>query len=334
MEIQLAYPLTKLNTLRLVSSTDYFISLSNLDQLPEMVEYIKVHQLKFFVLGGGSNLILPENYPGLVIYNQLKGIELINQDVNHYIVKVMAGEVWDDFVVYSLGHDWYGLENLSFIPGTVGASPIQNIGAYGVEVKDFIEYVEVYDIEQKEFKQIKNSACNFSYRNSLFKTKPNYIVIAVVFRLLKQPHLNTSYGDIAKHISNISNPTAMDLRQIVIDIRSDKLPDPKIIGNVGSFFHNPILDNTVVMDLKGRFPKLPVYAIDQQHSKISAGWLIDNLGLKGYRLGNMGVYNKQALVLVNHDCATRTEVLSFAKSIQDKITTLYNVNINIEPIII
>lgn len=356
------YSLSKLNTLRLISQADNFISLTSIDDLSDISNYINcvdynsvgfnhagsncvssncvtakctdIEQRNFFVLGGGSNLILPEVYPGLVIHNQLKGIELLAQDDIYATVKVMAGEVWDDFVEYTLNNNWFGLENLSLIPGTVGAAPIQNIGAYGVEVKSFIDYVEVYDINSGQYLILNNEKCSFSYRNSIFKIMPNYIVIAVVFRLLKQEKLHTSYGDVAAQIAKIKHPTASDLRKVIIDIRSSKLPDPKLIGNVGSFFHNPILDIQTVDKLRVEFPKLPVYEVDAYHSKISAGWLIDNLGLKGYRVGNVGVYDKQALVLVNYDKATKTEILSFAQLIQDKIFATYKVKINIEPIIV
>lgn len=334
MQAQQSYLLNNLNTLRLSSVADLFVSLKSVNQLPEISQYIKTHDVRFFTLGGGSNLILPEHYHGLVIYNQLKGVKLIGQTDTHFLIKAMAGEVWDNFVEYTIKNKWYGLENLSLIPGTVGASPIQNIGAYGVEVKDFIDHVEVYDVNLGEFRIISHEECNFSYRNSMFKTNHNLIVTAVTFCLLKSVHLNISYGDVAKQVGEISNPTAMDLRNTIMGIRSSKLPDPNIIGNVGSFFHNPILDNSVVNSLRDQYAKLPVYAIDANHSKVSAGWLIDNLGLKGYRDGNIGVYDKQALVLVNHDKATKTELLAFASFIQEKVLGLYNIKINIEPIII
>lgn len=334
VQIQVNYPLNKLNTLGLESIAENFICLTEVDTLPQIKEFIDKSKPKFFVLGGGSNLILPEYYSGLVIYNQLKGIKLVAETEVSADVRVMAGEVWDDFVEYTLKEGWFGLENLSLIPGTVGAAPIQNIGAYGVEVKDFISYIEVYDMLTGQFSIIDNAQCNFSYRNSMFKSHLNYIVTAVVFRLLKNVKLNASYGDLAKALEQIEKPSAMDLRGIVIDIRTQKLPDPKVIGNVGSFFHNPILTNNQVAGLREKYPKLPVYAVDSEHSKVSAGWLIDNLGLKGYRQGNMGVYAKQALVLVNHANANKTEVLDLATFIQEKVFSEYMVRINIEPIIV
>lgn len=335
MNLYSNYTLNHLNTLRLLSSAQFFISLAAVDDLPQIAEYLnRDSSLKFFVLGGGSNLILPEIYSGVVIYNQLKGIKLLSQDDTHTLVKVMAGEVWDDFVAHTLKNNWFGLENLSLIPGTVGAAPIQNIGAYGVEVKDFIDSVHIYDIASKQILVLHNKECDFSYRNSIFKTKPHYIVIAVVFKLLNQAQLNTNYGDIEAKLSGIENPTANDLRTAVINIRSSKLPDPKLIGNVGSFFHNPILELNMVKKLKIKLPNLPVYPLDRAYAKVSAGWLIDNLGLKGYRCGNVGVYDKQALVLVNHDRATKSEILNLAQLIQNKVFSAYQVRLNIEPIII
>lgn len=290
--------------------------------------------LKWFVLGGGSNIILPEQYLGLVIHNKLMGIEIVQDTSEFIILKVGAGENWDNFVEYTLNNGWYGLENLSLIPGTVGASPIQNIGAYGVEVKDLIESVEVYDTASLEFKTIDKEQCSFTYRNSIFKTQPNYIVTSVYFRLKKIAKLNAKYGDLSIELSSIVNPGALDLRAAVIKIRQSKLPDPKFIANVGSFFHNPIVNKQIANSLKEKYPELPVYPVDDNNSKLSAGWLIDNLGLKGYRFENMGVYSKQALVLINHGSATKSEVLQFAGTIIDKVYNKYQIKINIEPIII
>lgn len=371
MQLQSSHELTNLNTLRLKSVARDFVILDDVNDLPLLADFIVKHQCHFFVLGGGSNLVLPEIYNGLVIHNQLRGIEQLEnavcenvvhenavrvqemhenivreneasvQDVcaknvahpEHVLIKAMAGETWDDFVAHCLDHGWFGLENLSLIPGTVGAAPIQNIGAYGVEVKDFIESVEVYDIATRQMWILNNSDCAFSYRNSRFKTDANLIVVAVTFRLLKTSRLNVKYGDVAKQLETIKHPSAEDVRNCVIKIRQSKLPDPNIIANVGSFFHNPIVTNDVVLNLQARYPHLPVYAVDEHRSKVSAGWLIDNLGLKGYRLGNMGVYAKQALVLVNYADATQVEVLAFAKTIQEKVMAAYQVALNIEPII-
>jgi len=328
------HSLNNLNTLRCRSVAANFIELTDIDLLSEVSDFIEKTNSKFFVLGGGSNLILPEKYDGLVIYNKLSGIDCIEEHSEYVLIKAMAGVIWDEFVAYTINKGWFGLENLSLIPGTVGASPIQNIGAYGAEVADFIEYVEVYDIQTNTVKQINNAGCNFSYRNSIFKLRPNYIVIAVTFRLLKDAILNYKYADLSKCLTDITNLTALDLRNCIIKIRQAKLPDPNQIGNVGSFFHNPILNNAKVNPLKLAYPGMPVYILDDDNSKVSAGWLIDNLDLKGFRQNNLGVYPKQALVLVNYDSSTQTEVLEFARMIQDKVKAKYGISLNIEPIII
>lgn len=334
MLIQENYSLSDLNTLQLKSQARYLANLTNISNLAEIARFIKQNQLSYFVLGGGSNLVLPELYSGLVICNQLSGFKKIKEDTQYVWIKAMAGIVWDEFVAYTLSFGWFGLENLSLIPGTVGAAPIQNIGAYGVEVKDFIDYVEVYDLEQECYLELTNHGCNFSYRSSIFKSTPQYIVTAVVFKLLRQEELNLKYADLKLKMSEYTTQNAQGLRDCVIRIRQSKLPDTKQIGNVGSFFHNPILTISQVKQLQIDYPDLPVYPINSSIAKVSAGWLIDKLGLKGYIQGNVGVYAKQALVLVNHGCATQTEILDLAKFIQSKVFERYNIQLNIEPIII
>ena len=335
MQVQNNYSLANLNTLRLNSTAIKYIPLTKTEQLPDIISYIQKSGDKFFVLGGGSNVILPKIYPWVVIHNELQGIELISHDKGHAYIKVMAGEIWDSFVAYTIDNNWYGLENLSLIPGTVGAAPIQNIGAYGVEVKDFIDYVEVYDSKVNQFTQLSNSDCHFSYRNSYFKTNLHLIVTAVVFKLNLIPKLNTSYADIARQLEASPHATPLDLRNCIIKTRQSKLPDPAIIGNAGSFFHNPILAIDQVNKLKDKYPDLPVYKqTDERFAKVSAGWLIDNLGLKGYRLGKVGTYEKQALVLVNYGDATANDLLDFARFIQNKVFDSYGINLNIEPIMV
>ncbi len=326
------HPLDKLNTLHLSSNAKHFIALNDINYLPEIAKHAK--NLDIFVIGGGSNIILPEVYSGLIIHNQLHGIKLLGTFDKYVLVKAMAGVVWDNFVAYTIEHGWFGLENLSLIPGTVGASPIQNIGAYGVEVKDFIDSVEVYDIKSERFLVLSNSECQFKYRDSYLKHNPYLIVTSVTFRLLRIARLNVGYADVAKIMAELVNPTALDLRNCVIKIRQTKLPDPAVIGNVGSFFHNPILDMELIKQLQDKYPSLPVYKVNENSAKVSAGWLIDNLGLKGYRQGNVGVYDKQALVLVNHGDATATELLNLAHHIQSLMWENYAIRLNIEPLIV
>ena len=332
VNIETNFDLHQFNTLRLHSIASQYTILDNVSQLVQIAKDIKNSNQHFFVLGGGSNVIISDYYQGLVIHNKLLGVKLLEDRADYVLVRAAAGENWDSFVSHTLNSSWFGLENLSLIPGTVGASPIQNIGAYGVEVRDFIESVEVFDVHSMQTKIISNKDCGFSYRNSIFKTQHNYIVTNVVFRLLKIPKLNTRYGDLANKLNSLKSPTPLDLRDAVIDIRSSKLPDPRLIANVGSFFHNPIVPNNIAKILKAKYPNIPIFVVDDTHSKVSAGWMIDNLGLKGYRLNNMGVYEKQALVLVNYANANKAEVLEFAGFIKQKVLSEYGLFINIEPI--
>lgn len=333
LNLQENVDLTLLNTLHLKSLASHYVVLEHVEQLDEICALIS-NASPFFVLGGGSNLIVPPLYHGLVVHNQLRGIE-IAQNGNERIVTAMAGENWDEFVAYCTRNNAFGLENLSLIPGTVGASPIQNIGAYGVEVKDFIDEVLVYDLQTAQLVTLSNSDCQFSYRNSSLKNNPRYIVISVSFRLSAQAELNVSYGDVAQRMASIAAPTPYDLRNTIIAIRQSKLPDPQELGNAGSFFHNPVLPQENVQKLLTQYPKLPLFnTADPEYIKISAGWLIDNLGLKGLRHGNVGVYPKQALVLVNYGGACQTELLEFAEWIQSQVKAHYDLRLHIEPIIL
>ena len=334
MKVQYSHSLTNLNTFRINSTANYFCELKSEDELEPIVSFLKNSESKFFVLGGGSNVLLPDFFDGLVVLNKLQGIDKINEDENFAYMKAMAGEPWDDFVKHCIERSWFGLENLSLIPGTVGASPIQNISAYGVEVKDFIDAVEVFDIEKKHKITIENKDCLFKYRDSIFKSNRNLIVISVLFRLKKKPELNISYLDIKEKAKDLNVFTAMDLRNCVIDIRRNKLPEPVEIPNAGSFFHNPIVNISESLKLKVRYPTLPVYELSETQVKLSAGWLIENAGLKGFREGNVGVYSKHALVLVNHNTTTQKEVLEFASLIQKKVFNKFGVSLHIEPIVI
>lgn len=325
--------LTPLNTLHLKSTASHYVVLNQIEQLNELREIISNHS-HFFILGGGSNLILPERYQGLVIHNKLHGIN-ITQIQGKQIVTAMAGENWDAFVAYCTNHGAFGLENLSLIPGTVGASPIQNIGAYGVEVKDFIKEVLVYDLQTAKLVSLSNSECHFSYRNSFLKNNSRFIVISVSFALLTEVNLNANYGDVAEKLSSITNPIPRDLRNIIISIRQSKLPNPDELGNAGSFFHNPVTAKVIAEKLAKQHPMLPIFPThDPDKMKLSAGWLIDSLGLKGFKQGNVGIYQQHALVMVNYGGAYQTELLTFAHWIQSQIKETYDVELNIEPIIL
>ncbi|KTD34100.1 UDP-N-acetylenolpyruvoylglucosamine reductase [Legionella moravica] len=333
LNIQENIDLTPLNTLHLSSTASHYVVLNNIEQLSEIRELISKVP-KFFVLGGGSNLIVPARYQGLVIHNELRGIT-IAEDGQERIVTAMAGENWDEFVAYCTNHGAFGLENLSLIPGTVGASPIQNIGAYGAEVKDFIKNVLVYDLHTAQLVYLSNSECQFSYRNSILKNNSRFIVISVTFTLSAEAHINVNYGDVAQKISSLTHPTPHDLRHIIINIRQSKLPDPNELGNAGSFFHNPIISKKMAQNLSNQHPTLPIYPTpDPEKLKVSAGWLIDNLGLKGSQRGNVGIYKQHALIMVNYGGAHQAELLEFADWIQTQIKEHYDIQLNIEPIIL
>ncbi len=334
LQIQHEYDLRSFNTLNLTAQAAAYFILDKDTQLQELAQLCLKYP-KFFILGGGSNIILPEYYDGLVIHNKLQGISIDHHDPLSPRVTAQAGVLWDDLVAYCCKHQAYGLENLSLIPGTVGAAPIQNIGAYGVEVKDFIEQVTVFDLHSREIRQFSNQECQFSYRHSFFKKQTRYLVLSVSFKLLGIPKLMLSYGDIASRMSTIADPSPTDLRKCIISTREEKLPNPQQLANVGSFFHNPIIPLQLAQNLAQSWSKLPIFpSQNPEQRKISAGWLIDNLGLKGYRLGNLGIYPKQALVIVNYAQATQSEVLNFAALIQQQVFKHYHIQLNIEPIII
>ena len=341
------YDLTQFNTLGLFCIASNFITLDNINILAIIRQLVIEQNYSLLVLGGGSNIILPKIYDGLVVYNQLHGIYDVTNDLainevdicdeNYVFIKAMAGVNWDEFVSYTLDNNYYGLENLSYIPGNIGASPIQNIGAYGAEVGNFIHSVEVYDVSSGSYYHLNRHECQFNYRNSIFKQKTNYIILNVIFKLSKQPQLNYKYKELNKYIErNFSNQvlTAHLIRQAVIAIRQNKLPDYKVIGNVGSFFHNPIINHELFMSLKIKYPNIVAHDIGDNLIKVSAGWLIDNLGLKGYKVNNVGIYKEHALIIVNYGYADSDDILEFAAIIQKKIKDTYGIDLQIEPQII
>jgi len=299
------------------------------------------------VLGGGSNMLLVNDIDKLVVHLNTKGKEILKQDDEAVWLKVVAGENWHEFVMWCLDNNYGGIENLAFIPGNVGTAPIQNIGAYGVEVKDVIEAVHVIDVETLKTSNFKNEDCNFGYRDSIFKNtlKGKYIITAVTFKLTKSQHkINDSYGSIQTELAenNIKIPTIKDIANAVIAIRSAKLPDPKKIGNSGSFFKNPIISKDLFLALQKLYPTIPNYPVYQtkQNSeslilnselkKLAAGWLIDQCGLKGKRVGDAGVHKNQALVLVNYGEASGKEILSLAQTIQNIVKVKFDVKLETE----
>ena len=327
------YSLKNHNTFGIAVKAKYF---SKFNSVLELKKILKTHlhqEEKFFILGSGSNILLTQDFDGFILHNTIGGICIIKDNENDILVEVGGGVVWHDFVMWSVKQGLSGIENLALIPGTVGASPIQNIGAYGMEVKDSITKVHTLEIKNKEIKIFSNTDCKFSYRNSSFKNEKEkkFIITKVEFKLFKEPLNKTKYGEIKDELKNLkleANPA--NIAKAIINIRSRKLPNPKVLGNSGSFFKNPVIKTSEFEELKKEFPDMVGYTISNSQTKIAAGWLIDNAGLKGYRKADAGVHKNQALVLVNYGNASGTEIINLAKEIQQRIKIKYGVSIEPE----
>ena len=328
------HPLLSLNSFAIDVKTKYFTSIQSINELAEVINKNKKgFNESLLILGGGSNLLFTKDFNGWVIKNDLKGIELLKEDENYYYVKAMAGENWHQFVLYCVDHNYAGVENLSLIPGNIGASPMQNIGAYGVEIKDVFYELEAYNIQDQQLVTFNKSDCEFGYRESVFKTKfkNQFIITSVCFQLPKKPILNTSYGAIetALELMNISTPTIQDISKAVIQIRQSKLPDPVKIGNAGSFFKNPVITIEAFEALKIAFPNIPSFP-NNQSVKVPAGWLIEECGWKGYRKNDAGCYALQALVLVNYGKATGAEIFELSQEIINSVKTKFDIELERE----
>ena len=321
------------NSFGLDSTAELAYEITSADQLPALMTELEDKKLTWRALGGGSNVILPESLPGATLLINILGQELIKSDDSNTWLSVGAGVNWHELVSWTMEQDLPGLENLALIPGTVGAAPIQNIGAYGVEVGEYIDNIEVFDSAAHAFVTLPQEACQFAYRDSYFKQNPNrFIVTKVVFKIPKFWQARLQYADLARQFSEPnSSPSAKQIFDAVCAIRSKKLPDPKVIGNAGSFFQNPIVSNEQCEQLIQKFPNLVSYPDISGMRKLAAGWLIDQCGFKGKRAGPVGVYEKQALVLVNHGDGTSTDILNLAKSIQEEVLEKFGVRLEIEP---
>lgn len=306
-----------------------FISVASIYQLKKVLQQTP----DVFLLGGGSNMLLTKDVSQTVVHLNLKGIIVNNEANNSVEVTAYAGENWHEFVLWCIEQNYGGLENLSLIPGNVGTCPIQNIGAYGFEVKDTILHLEALNKNTLEIHKFTNKECEFGYRNSVFKNqvKDKYVILSVTFQLTTKNHrTNTSYGAIQEELKTIPNPTIKDISTAIIAIRNSKLPNPKEIGNSGSFFKNPIISLEVFNKIKQQYPEVPSYPVSDTEIKIAAGWLIEKAGFKGKSFGNAGVHNQQALVLVNYGNATGKEIYKIATEIQAKIYSDFKINLEIE----
>ena len=330
MKLHTQHSLKAFNTFGIDQTAENFVAVESTEELKEALNLAQFEQK--FILGGGSNLLLTQPIKGLCIHIALKGINVIREDDKTVIVEAMAGENWHDFVCWTLEQGYGGLENLSLIPGNVGTSPIQNIGAYGVELKDVFKSCTAFERHNLTQRTFTHEDAQFGYRSSFFKTtgKGQYVIFAVQFRLTKKGHvINTSYGAIKEALGN-KESTPQNIAHAVISIRQSKLPNPAELGNSGSFFKNPVISKAQFDQLLTTFPKLPYYPQENGEVKIPAGWLIDQLDFKGKRIGDAGVHKNQALVLVNYGNASGQEILALAQKIQAAVKESFNISLEAE----
>ncbi|MQA23808.1 UDP-N-acetylmuramate dehydrogenase [Rugamonas rivuli] len=336
--IQYQFPLQSLNTFGIAASAHAYLRVTKTEQLLGVFADAAWVSLPKLVLGGGSNLLLTKDFPGLVLHIALQGREVLASDEHHHYVRAAAGENWHEFVQWTLAQGLGGLENLSLIPGTVGAVPIQNIGAYGLETKDVFHSVTVFDPATSSTRTMDAAACRFGYRDSIFKQDDgrHLIIVDVCFALPKQWQPNLRYAELAQALAEqgIATPSAQQVADTVIAIRRRKLPDPAVIGNAGSFFKNPVVTGAQCAALLERFPTLVHHAQPDGSEKLAAGWLIDQCGWKGRTMGAAGVYPKQALVLVNNGGAQGADVVALARAIQADVQARYGVLLEPEPVFI
>ena len=331
MNIEENISLKNYNTFGIDVTAKRFICIDSVYQLQELLKVEK----DIFLISGGSNMLLTKDIEKLVVHIDIKGVSIDQENENEVFLTVNTGENWHEFVLWCVDNNYGGLENLSLIPGNVGTCPIQNIGAYGVEVKDTITKIEALHIETGKLVQFSNEECKFGYRNSIFKNevKGKYIITSVSFKLTKQNHnFNTSYGAIETELTskNIAKPNLKNISDAVIAIRKSKLPDPKEIGNSGSFFKNPVITKAHFLTLQKMYPEIPSYIVSENQVKVPAGWLIEKAGFKGKRFGDFGVHKKQALVLVNYNNATGKDIYNLAETIQKKIKSKFEIKLEIE----
>jgi len=315
------------NTFGIDVNAALFARIKNTEQLTRLLEEYDTGKVPFLVIGEGSNILFTSDFNGLVLNPCFRGIKLVKDDGRQVLVRVGAGEKWDNWVDHATAQGWFGLENLSLIPGSVGSAPIQNIGAYGVEMKDFFAWLEAWDLQQKRSVRLQTEECRFGYRSSIFKTdaRGRYIITHVTFRLNRTPDLKLGYGSLKESFSLARGSTPMDLRKVIISIRNQKLPDPDGYGNAGSFFKNPLVDRTIFKCIRVEYQDIPNYPDTENRVKIPAAWLIEKTGWKGKRLGNVGTWPTQPLVIVNYGGATGQEIFDFSEQIRNDIDRKFGV---------
>jgi len=328
MQIHEGFSLVPYNTFRIDVKARYFSTFLNIDELSELTTQFS--QLTNLVLGGGSNILFTKDYDGAILKNEIKGIELQHEDADYVYVKVGAGENWHQFVLHCINHNWAGVENLSLIPGNIGASPIQNIGAYGVELDDVFWSLEAFHLSEKKIHTFTATDCEFGYRDSVFKNryKNEFAILSVTFQLKKKPIYHISYGAITEELEKmgVKDLSIKAISQAVISIRSSKLPDPQKIANAGSFFKNPEVPTSKYEELKLEFPSIVAYPLAKGPVvKLAAGWMIEQCGWKGYRKGDAGCHAKQALVLVNYGNATGKEIYDLSEEILQSVKNKFDI---------
>jgi len=327
------YSLKSYNTFGVEANCRYFFEFTEPEDLDIFVQSNESwKELPLLVLGGGSNTLFMKDFDGLILHPNVPGIVRVNEDRQNVWLEVGAGEVWDDFVQFAVDSHLGGIENLSIIPGLTGAAPVQNIGAYGQEVSETIVLVKGYDLKQKMAVEFPAAACEFSYRDSLFKRelRNRVVITSVIFKLEKFPEFNLKYGQVEEKVSAFGDVNLQNIRKSIIDIRSSKLPDVHILGNAGSFFKNPVTNRDTAHKIQKAYPEAPVYPVDDEKAKLAAGWLIERTGLKGYRSGNVGVHDKQSLVLVNYGGATGNEIFQFSEMVKQEVLKKFGVELERE----
>jgi UDP-N-acetylmuramate dehydrogenase len=334
MIVQKDVQLKPFNTFGLEATAKYFIEVSSIEQLQEILQSPDYQSTDRLILGGGSNMLLTKDFDGLVIKIAIKGFEAVHENDDNIWIRAGAGVVWHDLVMHCVNQNYAGMENLSLIPGTVGAAPMQNIGAYGIEIKEVFEELEAYEIATGEIRTFDKATCNFGYRESIFKheAKGKYVILNVTFKLSKKPIFHVEYGAIKDTLAEMGI-TEMSIKAIsdaVIHIRQSKLPNPAEIGNAGSFFKNPEIPNTQFEALKAQFPTIPSYPVSETTTKVPAGWLIEQAGWKGRRFGNVGVHAKQALVLVNYGGGKGEEIKDLSQKIQASVKEKFGIELSVE----
>ncbi|HEY5462329.1 MAG TPA: UDP-N-acetylmuramate dehydrogenase [Hanamia sp.] len=338
MSVYQNYSLKKYNTFGIATVAKYFATFSSPGELEEVLKS-KQNISSKMILGGGSNILFTKDYSGMILKNEIKGMNIIKEDNEYFYIKVGAGIKWHSFVMYCVNNNYGGVENLSLIPGNVGASPMQNIGAYGVEIKDVFFELEAFHLDEKKIQKFSAKDCEFGYRESVFKKKykDQFAILNVTYRLKKDPAFNISYGAIADELKKmkVENLSIKSISDAIINIRTSKLPDPNIIGNAGSFFKNPIISSRQLQEIQKRELlthelNFPFYKVDEENYKIPAGWLIEQCGWKGYRKGDAGCYDKQALVLVNYGNATGKEIYNLSEEIKISVKEKFGIELERE----